>query len=150
MDMMGTKKPESGRERRKPEGPVIAEAPAWNPEVKAVEKPQPPSEEVVQQSTTRLDPLIRATLNVAGDFYPELWEALTPVGHRNFVTQLVEAAMLDNEAGDGDRVARVVAAWYRTMILRMDPDYEQNLERTRQEIRQPEGETVEELRRRLG
>lgn len=134
---------------------MIAEAPRWRPPVErdreVAPQPQaPPPENVVQHGAGNLDPLIRATLNVARDTFPELWAALTEVGHRNFVTELVEAAMLDHEASDGgDRVGRVVRAWYQTMILMSDPDYEKNAKLARQEIRHPKGETVEELRRRL-
>lgn len=134
---------------------MIAETPTWRQRVErdreVAPQPQaPPPEEAVRHGARNLDPLIRATLNAARDAFPELYEALTPVGRRSFVTELVEAAMLDHEATDGgDRVASVVTAWYQTMILISDPDYEKNAELARQEIRHPKGETVEELRRRL-
>jgi hypothetical protein len=133
---------------KREEGPVIAEAPTWRPRIErgreVAPQPQVPPEEVVQD----LDPPIRATLDVAKRAFPELWAALTPAGRRSFVTELVEAAMSDHST-DGDRVASVVRAWYQTMILMSDPDYEKNAELARQETRHPKGETVEELRRQL-
>lgn len=44
---------------------------------------------------------------------------------------------------------REEAAKLRTFILRLDPDYEKNAELSRQEIRHPEGRTVDELRAAL-
>lgn len=139
----------AGNSADQEEGPVIAEAPTWRPAPKGAPQPQTPPEEVVKRGARNLDPLIRAMLNVAGDTFPDLWAALTPVGRRSFVTELVEAAMSDGAAARADRVGRVVGAWYQTMVLRSDPDYEENAELARQEIRHPKRETVEELRRQL-
>ena len=78
--------------------------------------------------------------------FPELWSALTEYGRRDFVTELVEAAMSDNPYG---KARRVVKAWYQTLIVLSDPDYEENVKLARQ-MRPSKGETVEQLRRKFG
>lgn len=67
--------------------------------------------------------LVRAKFedHVANTF-PDLWARLTPHGQAQLVDELAQA-------GDKDQLNRVVMAWYRTLWVRSDPDYEANMSR---------------------
>jgi Family of unknown function (DUF6247) len=58
----------------------------------------------------------------------QVFERLTPAGQRKFIKELMES--LEASVGDDDLrpLQRVLLAWYRTLILRSDPQYRKNLQ----------------------
>lgn len=81
--------------------------------------------------------------------YEELSPYLTNEGREAFLRELIHALVVSHAENNLRPVQDVIAAWYRTLLLRSDPNYEENIKRARRS-RPRRGVPLEEVRKRFG
>lgn len=78
-------------------------------------------------------------------------ENLTDEGAKRFVGELLAALEDAKQEGDLAHVNRVVEAWFRTLLLRMDPEHERRWDEARSVISsRPQGHDLDHAQRLLG
>jgi hypothetical protein len=79
----------------------------------------------------------------------EVFSHLTEHGASIFSQEIVQALMKAQRRGNLRPVRDVVEAWYRTLILRQDPSYEENVDWAKRS-RPKKGRTLEGFKATLG
>jgi uncharacterized protein DUF6247 len=82
---------------------------------------------------------------VFSEFFPHLTEA----DWAQFIRELAQAFVASKEKNNLRPLQEVIHAWYRTLVVRDDPDYEANVRAARR-ARPKRGVSLEELRERFG
>src|SRR5688500_334500 len=85
------------------------------------------------------------------DVFQELTPHLTEEGHTQLTMELIKALDLSGRIGNAQPVNDVISAWYRTLVLRSQPDYDDVMaEAWDEESLEREALTVEEMRAEFG
>jgi hypothetical protein len=88
-------------------------------------------------------------LNLPPEVFDVLLKALTDEGRANFERDLLRAIQRAQKRNNLRPVREVLEAWYRTLIVRQHPDYQESLAWARQS-EDLDGKTVDELTQELG
>ncbi len=88
-------------------------------------------------------------LDLPPEVFDVLLSALTDEGRANFERDLLQAIQRAQKRNNLRPVREVLEAWYRTLLVRRHPDYQESLAWARQS-EDRDGMTVDEVMQELG
>ncbi len=84
------------------------------------------------------------------EVFRDLAPHLTPSGQANLINELIAAVEESRQKNDLVPLQNVIAAWYRTLIVRRDPEYTKNMDWAKSwRPRRRFGISLKDLRSRL-